>query len=58
MAVIAMDRFCGVDVLPAESETCALKLNGLPAVVEGVPEINPVVAFRIKPGGSDPLVQL
>lgn len=45
---------CGVP----ESAACTVKLNGLPVAVVGVPLITPVLAFSVKPGGSDPKVML
>ena len=35
-----------------------VKLNGLPVVVDGVPVIVPVLVFRLRPVGNDPLVTL
>jgi hypothetical protein len=43
-----------VAVLPCESTTWDVKLY-VPAVV-GVPVIAPVEVFRVKPGGSEPLM--
>jgi hypothetical protein len=40
--------------VPRESTTWAVKLK-VPAVV-GVPVIAPVELFKVKPGGSEPLV--
>ena len=41
--------------LPAESEIMPVKFT-LPLVV-GVPEINPVAAFRVRPPGRLPMVE-
>jgi hypothetical protein len=41
----------------SESVAWTVKVTGAPAVV-GVPEITPVVAFRVKPMGKLPLTML
>ena len=48
-----MDNTCAADVLPALSCTVTMKLNGLPAVLAGVPAITPVAALSVRPGGND-----
>lgn len=52
-AMILIERGC-VAVPPALSVTWTVKLDK-PAVV-GVPVIAPLVAFRERPAGSDPLL--
>ena len=43
-----------VAIVPFESVTFTVKLN-VPMVV-GVPEISPVAAFKVSPGGNEPFV--
>ena len=51
---MAMDSDCAGEVVPLLSLTVTLKLYGLPTAEVGVPPITPVVAFRLRPGGSEP----
>ena len=51
-AAIEMDKFC--DALLTVSCTVTVKLYKPPAVAATVPLMAPVVAFNVKPGGSDP----
>jgi hypothetical protein len=44
-----------VAVIELASVTSAVKLNGLPVVVVGVPVMAPVEAFRLNPPGRAPL---
>src|SRR5260370_26110567 len=41
-----------------ESVAWTVKLNGLPVVVLGVPEMTPVLGTNVSPGGSEPAVIL
>jgi hypothetical protein len=41
-----------------ESAACTMKLNGLPVLVLGVPEMTPVLGTKVSPGGSEPAVIL
>ena len=49
-----MDRALAGEVAPVLSFTVTLKVE-VPAVV-GVPAIAPLVEFKVRPGGSDPLL--
>ena len=58
VGAMVTDKVCVGEMLPALSFTLTAKLNGLPVVVVGVPEITPE-GLSVKPGGKDPIaVQL
>ena len=53
-ATVIVSACVSVTGVAAESRTCAVKLNEPEAV--GVPEMAPVLAFRVNPPGNAPLL--
>jgi hypothetical protein len=52
--VTVIDRVLGCELIPALSLTVTLKLKGLTDSVVGVPEMTPLVALKLRPGGRAP----
>ena len=53
---VKVNCFCAVKgvVLESVTETVKVKLGGVVVVDVGIPVISPVVAFKLKPLGSEP----
>jgi hypothetical protein len=56
MVMMEIEKACGAEVTPRLSWTVTLKVNGLPAAVDGAPLMTPEEEFSVNPGGRLPLL--